>query len=87
MVIARQHYFNFIRYPNLFDKTNPDSLLFVITRIQTNYNKRKFFADLHKVKFDTVPGYNFSYSNSGAQLLKYILENVYKKPYAELLNT
>jgi serine-type D-Ala-D-Ala carboxypeptidase/endopeptidase len=73
--------------PNLFGKTNPDSLPFVITRIQNNYSQQKFFADLHKVKLDTVPGYNFSYSNSGAQLLKYILERVYKKTYAELLNT
>lgn len=73
--------------PNLFDKTNPDSLPFVITKIQNNYNKQKFFKDLHKVKLDTIPGYNFGYSNAGAQLLKYILERVYKKSYAELLNT
>jgi serine-type D-Ala-D-Ala carboxypeptidase/endopeptidase len=71
--------------PNLFENTNPDSLPFVITRIQNNYSKKKFLSDLHKVKLDTLPGYDFHYSNSGAQLLKFILEKVYKKPYADLL--
>jgi serine-type D-Ala-D-Ala carboxypeptidase/endopeptidase len=73
--------------PSLFENTNFDSLPFVITRIQKRYSKQQFLNDLHKVKLDTIPGYDFRYSNAGAQLLKYILEKVYKKSYAALLST
>ena len=71
--------------PKLFDNPNFDILPFTITNIQKNYSKATFFEDLHKVKLDTIPGYNFHYSNSGAQLLKFILEKVYNKPFDKLL--
>jgi CubicO group peptidase (beta-lactamase class C family) len=71
--------------PNLFKNPNFDSLPFTITRMQQDYSKQKFFEDLHKVQLDTIPGYNFHYSNAGAQLLKYILEKVYGKAYDKLL--
>jgi CubicO group peptidase (beta-lactamase class C family) len=70
---------------NLFKNPNYDSLPFVITRIQQNYSKQQFLEDLHKVKLDTVPGYQFHYSNAGAQLLKYILEKVYGKTFDKIL--
>ena len=70
--------------PNLFQNANFDTLPFTISKIQQNYSKQKFFADLHNVKLDTVPGYNFHYSNVGAQLLKYILERVYNMTYDKL---
>ena len=72
--------------PNLFVNPNYDSLPFTISRTQQHYSKQKFFEDLHKVRLDTVPGYKFHYSNAGAQLLKYILEKVYKMPYDKLLS-
>jgi len=72
--------------PNLFRNPNYDSLPFTISTTQQNYSKQKFFKDLHKVQLDTVPGYKFHYSNAGAQLLKYILEKVYKMPYDKLLS-
>ena len=55
---------------------------------QTNkvYSRSQFFTDLRQVKIDTVPGIKLSYSNSAAQLLGYILEDIYKKPFEELLN-
>jgi D-alanyl-D-alanine-carboxypeptidase/D-alanyl-D-alanine-endopeptidase len=49
------------------------------------YSKEDFFADLHKVKLTFIPGEKFSYSNAGAQLMGYILERVYGKPYEALL--
>lgn len=70
---------------NLFKNPNYDSLPFIITRIQQNYSKQQFLNDLHQVKLDTVPGYQFHYSNAGAQLLKYILEKVYNKPFDKIL--
>ena len=71
--------------PKLFDNPNYDILPFTISNIQNNYSKTNFFEDLHKVKLDTIPGYNFHYSNSGAQLLKFILEKVYNKPFDKIL--
>lgn len=71
--------------PKLFDNPNFDILPFTISNIQNNYSKANFFEDLHKVKLDTIPGFNFHYSNSGAQLLKFILEKVYNKPFDKIL--
>jgi CubicO group peptidase (beta-lactamase class C family) len=71
--------------PILFKNPNYDSLPFVITRIQQNYSKQQFLEDLHKVKLDTVPGYQFHYSNVGPQVLKFILESVYNKPLDKIL--
>jgi CubicO group peptidase (beta-lactamase class C family) len=71
--------------PTLFKNPNYDSLPFVISHIQQNYSKQQFMQDLHKVKLDTVPGFQFHYSNAGAQLLKFILEKVYNKPLDKIL--
>ena len=71
--------------PNLFQNANFDTLPFTISKIQQNYSKQKFFADLHTIKLDTIPGHNFHYSNAGAQLLKFILEKVYNTPFDKLL--
>lgn len=72
--------------PELFKNPNYDSLPFAISRIQQNYSKEKFLSDLQSVKLDTVPGFNFHYSNAGAQLLKFILEKVYNKPLDKILD-
>ncbi|MDR6563185.1 MULTISPECIES: serine hydrolase [unclassified Arcicella] len=50
------------------------------------YNREEFYKDLHAIKLDTVPGYKYSYSGSGMTLLKLILENVYQKPFQDLIN-
>lgn len=71
--------------PGLFQNTSQDSLPFVLTRTLDNYSKQNFLDDLHKVKIDTIPGFKFQYSNSSPQLLKFILERVYEKSYADLL--
>ncbi|MCG7754190.1 serine hydrolase domain-containing protein [Flavihumibacter cheonanensis] len=71
--------------PGLFQTTSSDSLPFVLSRILNNYSKQDFLNDLHNVKLDTIPGYKFRYSNSSPQLLKYILERVYQKSFADLL--
>lgn len=63
----------------------PDSIPYLITTIQSHYSKKQFFKDLHTVKLDTLPGVKFGYSNAGAQLLGYILENVYGMSYESLI--
>ena len=56
-----------------------------IGELLKNYTRADFFADLHKVKLDAIPGEKFSYSNAAAQLMGYILERVYGKSYEALV--
>lgn len=63
----------------------PDSVPFLILRADRAYTRQHFYADLHAVKLDTVPGLLPQHSNTGAQLLAYILESVYRVPYEQLV--
>ncbi|MCC9064830.1 serine hydrolase domain-containing protein [Flavobacterium piscisymbiosum] len=56
-----------------------------INALYKNYGQKDFLRDLHKVKIDTVPGYKYSYSSAGSQLIAFILEKVYKTKYEKLL--
>jgi CubicO group peptidase (beta-lactamase class C family) len=49
------------------------------------YTRADFYADLHRVKLDAIPGESFRYSNAAAQLAGYLLEHVYGEPYETLL--
>ena len=72
--------------PDAFaNKTIPSST--IATELLQHYTQADFYADLHKVRLDTVPGYTFRYSNAGAQLLGYILERVYNMPFEELIRS
>jgi CubicO group peptidase (beta-lactamase class C family) len=57
----------------------------VAMRILQTDNQSSFYADLHQVKLDTCPGAKFRYSNTGAQLLGYILERIYSQSFEELI--
>ena len=70
--------------PEIF-KQSVESIPFLLDTLYHNYSKEKFLADLQKVKIDTLPGYNYRYSNTAAQLLGFILENVYMQSYDRLL--
>ena len=69
----------------LFDDPNWNELPFQINVLQENFSREDFFRELSNVKLDTVPGLHFSYSNAGANLLGYILEELYNQPFVELL--
>jgi len=56
-----------------------------VTSLELNYRRQDFFADLHKVVLTSIPGDSVSYSNAGATLVGYILEEIYGRPYEELL--
>ena len=56
-----------------------------INELYKNYHQKDFLRDLHKVKIDTVPGYKYSYSSAGSQLIAFILEKVYQTKYEKLL--
>jgi CubicO group peptidase (beta-lactamase class C family) len=62
-----------------------DSMAPAFVNMHSSYNKEKFFSDLHQVKLDTFPGLNPRHSNAAAQLLAYILENIYKQPFSQLI--
>jgi CubicO group peptidase (beta-lactamase class C family) len=68
----------------LQDFTNHDTPA-KINELYKSYGQKDFLRDLHKVKIDTVPGYKYSYSSAGSQLIAFILEKVYKTKYEKLL--
>lgn len=47
--------------------------------------KKDLYEALRGVRLDTVPGYHPKHSNAAAQLLAFILEDVYKKPMETLI--
>lgn len=69
-----------------YETIEPDSLVRVLARVENQYSREQLYNDLHKVKLDTVPGFKLGYSNIAAQLLGYILEKVYEKPFSELVS-
>ncbi|WP_257873190.1 serine hydrolase [Hymenobacter sp. J193] len=62
-----------------------DSVPFLILRADRAYTRQDFYAELHSVKVDTMPGLIPRHSNTGAQLLAYILESVYQAPFEQLV--
>ncbi|SFD80539.1 serine hydrolase domain-containing protein [Spirosoma endophyticum] len=78
---------NFPDNPNRFKQANPDSIPFLIVNELTTYTRQDFFNDLHAVTLKAAPGQNPRHSNVAAQLVGYILEKVYQKPYEELIKT
>ena len=71
---------------DLFDDPDWDKLPFEINEMQENFSRKDFFDELVKVKLDTIPGLNFNYSNAGANLIGYLLEEIYDKPFEDLLH-
>lgn len=62
-----------------------DSSAFLRNRIYGSYTRKDFYAALHKVELDTIPGFKTRHSNAAAQLLTYILEKVYAAPIEQLV--
>jgi D-alanyl-D-alanine-carboxypeptidase/D-alanyl-D-alanine-endopeptidase len=71
--------------PEAFKNVSPDSMSFVIAKVHNGYTKADLLRDLHNAKLDTLPGLLPRHSNVAGQLLGIILENIYNKPYDELL--
>ncbi|ADB40615.1 serine hydrolase domain-containing protein [Spirosoma linguale] len=78
---------NFPDKPDAYKQANPDSIAFLIVNELQNYTRQDFFNDLHNVTLKAAPGQNPRHSNVAAQLLGYILEKIYQKPFAELIAT
>jgi CubicO group peptidase (beta-lactamase class C family) len=73
--------------PELFDNPDQEKLPFLIKELQEGFNEKDFFKELHNVKIDTIPGTKFGYSNPGASLLGFCLENIYNMSFEEILKT
>lgn len=64
---------------------NPDSQIFQVRNFHDSYTKTQFLKDLHSVKLTVEPGLNLSHSNTAAELLGFLLENIYGAKYEVLL--
>lgn len=71
-------------WAGLPSKTDPNFPPALNKRSET-YNKEAFFKDLKTVKLDTMPGTHYAYTSLGPELCACILEEIYKKPYEQLL--
>jgi CubicO group peptidase (beta-lactamase class C family) len=76
----------FPNIPQLFDNPDYDVLPHRINQLQMNYSEEDFFKELGKVNLDTIPGYKYSYSNAGANVLGYCLETIYQMSFNDLLS-
>jgi serine-type D-Ala-D-Ala carboxypeptidase/endopeptidase len=63
----------------------PDSALTYKIKLYKDLTQKDFLKALHTVKLDTIPGTRRYHSNAGAQLLAYILEEVYQQPIDKLV--
>lgn len=70
---------------DLFDNPDFDTLPFQLNELQAGYTKAEFMEALGQVGLDTIPGYQFSYSNAGANLIGYCLEQMYGMSYEDIL--
>lgn len=65
---------------------NEDGMLWKrLYEAEKNYSKEKFFKDIKDIKITQQPGTKFLYSNLSSNMMGHILEQVYNKSYAELL--
>lgn len=75
----------FPNHPELFEHPNWDELPFKINDLQKDFSKDNFFRELSKVNLAARPGTGLTYSNVGANLLGYLLEEIYDQPFEKLL--
>ncbi|MCC3160827.1 class A beta-lactamase-related serine hydrolase [Hymenobacter sp. 15J16-1T3B] len=73
--------------PKAFAGVPADSLVPLLARTAASYTRQQFFQDLRQVRLTVAPGQQPRHSNVAGQLLGYILERVYQRPFAELLAT
>lgn len=69
----------------IFQTVKQDSIPYALLDQHRDYTKQQFYKDLHTVNLTSAPGINPRHSNTAAQLLGFILEDLYNKPFAELV--
>jgi len=76
---------NLLTLPEYSVNLPADSIKILRAKIGSLYSRQDFFEALHRVKLDTMPGTKARHNNCAPQLLAFILENVYKKTYTDLV--
>ncbi|WP_285055426.1 serine hydrolase domain-containing protein [Pedobacter ginsengisoli] len=71
---------------SLFQSLPQDSIPQALIRQHKNFSKQQFYKELQKVTLSTEPGITPKHSNAAAQMLGFILEEVYQKPFENLVN-
>ena len=56
-----------------------------VEELYKKHSKEKLLEELKTVELDKLPGTAYTYSNIAPELLAHILENIYKKPFEQLL--
>ena len=77
--------FLFPHTPDLFEEQDQLKITQRINQLTQGQTKEQFFKELTNYQLDTLPGSGFAYSNVGANLLGYCLEEVYQKGFEDLL--
>jgi D-alanyl-D-alanine-carboxypeptidase/D-alanyl-D-alanine-endopeptidase len=65
--------------------TSPDPQTFEGKKFYDAFTRNQFLTELHNVKLSQEPGLNSAHSNTAAQLLGLLLENIYGTGYDALL--
>jgi len=76
---------NWMPDKDLFGKANPDDIPYILDSVHKKYSRQDLYRDLHNVKLQTIPGTVSRHCNTAAQLLGYIMEDVYNNSYENLL--
>ncbi len=69
---------NWMPDKDLFGNSDPDDIPFILDSVHTKYSREDLYRDLHNVKLKALPGSVSRHCNTAAQLLGFIMENVYK---------
>jgi len=78
---------NWMPEKDIFGKADPDSIPYILDSVHTTYSRRDLYRDLHQVKLQVLPGSVARHCNTAAQLIGYIIEDIYKNSYDNLLKT
>lgn len=78
---------NWMPDKDIFGKADPDSIPYILDSVHTTYSRKDFYRDLHQVELKVSPGSVARHCNTAAQLLGYIMEDVYENTYDNLLKT
>lgn len=68
-----------------FKSKDKTAQFFEIKKIFDDYTPGQFLTDLHRVTLKREPGLTPAHSNTAAQLMGFLLENIYKSSYTDLL--
>ena len=72
--------------PKDFAYSSEDKAKGIAFEKMSKYSRDNYFDDLKKVKLNSTPGEEYQYSSAGTNLVGYILESVYQKPFELLVS-